>query len=98
MILEDYIDINARLYPDKQAIVCDHDTCTYEGLKNRIKEKMILLEKVSYRKGHADNKPVIHCVSGREDLLSISKTIRPRIYHIYTDPFLGAGLIRTLRT
>lgn len=51
MILEDYIDINARLYPDKPAIVCDHDTCTYEGLKNRIKEKMILLEKVSYRKG-----------------------------------------------
>ena len=51
MILEDYIDINARLYPDKTAIVCDHDTCTYEDLKNRIKDKMILLEKVSYHKG-----------------------------------------------
>ena len=51
MILEDYIDVNARLYPDKTAIVCDNDTCTYEDLKNRIKEKMILLEKVSYHKG-----------------------------------------------
>ena len=51
MILEDYIDINARLYPDKTAIVCNHDTCTYEDLKNRIKDKMILLEKESYHKG-----------------------------------------------
>ena len=30
MILEDYIDVNARLYPDKTAIVCDN-----AGLRKR---------------------------------------------------------------
>lgn len=50
-MIEDYIDINARLYPDKNAMVCGHDTCTYKALKDRVQEKVMLLQKESYRKG-----------------------------------------------
>ena len=51
MILEDYIALHARRCPDKPALVCGHDTCTYEALENRIQEKAMQLEKASYRKG-----------------------------------------------
>lgn len=51
MILEDYIALHARRCPDKPALVCGHDTCTYEALENRIQERAMQLENASYRKG-----------------------------------------------
>lgn len=36
MILEDYLDINAGKYPDKTAIVCGEETCTYKELHERV--------------------------------------------------------------
>lgn len=36
MILEDYIEQNAILYPNKTAIVCNHETCSYKELFHRV--------------------------------------------------------------
>ena len=36
MILEDYIEQNAILYPNKTAIVCDHEVCSYRDLFHRV--------------------------------------------------------------
>ena len=35
MILEDYLEQDARLYPDKTAIVCGAETCSYQQLYER---------------------------------------------------------------
>ena len=35
MILEDYLERNARLYPDKTAVVCGTETCSYLQLYER---------------------------------------------------------------
>lgn len=35
MILEDYLEQDARLYPDKTAIVCGAETCSYLQLYER---------------------------------------------------------------
>ena len=39
MILEDYLERNARLYPQKTAIVCGELRCTYKGLYARVCER-----------------------------------------------------------
>ena len=39
MILEDYLERNARLYPQKTAIVCGELRCTYEELYARVCER-----------------------------------------------------------
>ena len=36
MILDDYIEQNAILYPNKTAIVCNHETCSYKELFHRV--------------------------------------------------------------
>ena len=41
MTIEDYIECNATTYPDKIAVVCDNEKCTYKALHERIKRKAI---------------------------------------------------------
>ena len=36
MILEDYLEINAKRYPQKTAVVCAEEVCTYEALYERV--------------------------------------------------------------
>ena len=36
MILEDYLEINAKRYPKKTAVVCGEEVCTYEALYERV--------------------------------------------------------------
>ena len=36
MILEDYLEINAKCYPQKTAVVCGEEVCTYEALYERV--------------------------------------------------------------
>lgn len=36
MILEDYLERNARLYPQKTAVVCGEKVCTYEALYEQV--------------------------------------------------------------
>ena len=36
MILEDYLEINAKRYPQKTAVVCGEEVCTYEALYERV--------------------------------------------------------------
>ena len=43
MILEDYLERNARLYPQKTAIVCGELKCTYKKLYARVREHAELL-------------------------------------------------------
>jgi acyl-CoA synthetase (AMP-forming)/AMP-acid ligase II len=43
MILEDYLERNARLYPQKTAIVCGELKCTYKELYARVREHAELL-------------------------------------------------------
>lgn len=40
MILEDYLEENARLYPQKTAIVCGKVQCTYQDLWARVSDRM----------------------------------------------------------
>ena len=35
-ILEDYLERNARLYPQKTAVVCGEKSCTYEALCEQV--------------------------------------------------------------
>lgn len=51
MTIEDYIERNAMMYPDKIAIVCDQEKCTYHALWERIKGKVIELKEASYQDG-----------------------------------------------
>jgi len=36
VILEDYLEINAKRYPQKTAVVCGEEVCTYEALYERV--------------------------------------------------------------
>lgn len=51
MILEDYIERNAGLYPQKTAIVCGTDMCTYETLHARVIARAAALEEKGFRNG-----------------------------------------------
>ena len=51
MTIERYIERNATLYPDKTAIVCDGDHCTYSMLHERISQKAAALQEAGYREG-----------------------------------------------
>ena len=51
MTIERYIERNATLYPDKTAIVCDGDHCTYSMLHERISQKAAALQAAGYREG-----------------------------------------------
>lgn len=39
MILEDYIEQNAHLYPNKEAVVCGADHCTWAELHKRVEQR-----------------------------------------------------------
>ena len=49
--IERYIERNATLYPDKAAIVCDGDHCTYSMLQERISQKAAALQEAGCREG-----------------------------------------------
>ena len=49
--LESYIEQNANRYPDKVAIICDQERCTYQELQDRIIKKTIELKEKSCQKG-----------------------------------------------
>ena len=49
--IEKYIEKNAKMYPDKIAVVCYQESCTYKDLQERIDEKVIGLKEESYQKG-----------------------------------------------
>ena len=51
MMIENYIERNAIMYPDKIAIVCGQDRCTYLALQERIKKKVIELKEANYQEG-----------------------------------------------
>lgn len=51
MRLENYLEINAKRYPQKTAVVCGNEQCTYEQLSNRVVLKMEELRHVYSRKG-----------------------------------------------
>lgn len=51
MILEDYLEQNARLYPDKEAIVCGDERCTWVELNERVEHRQQELLADSYSKG-----------------------------------------------
>ena len=44
MNLEDYLERNARLYPQKTAVVCGENICTYEALYNLVLERTEVLK------------------------------------------------------
>ena len=49
--IERYIERNATLYPDKTAIVCDGEHCTYSMLQERISRKAAALQAAGCREG-----------------------------------------------
>ncbi len=49
MILEDYLRRNAELYPQKTAVICAGERCSYAELNRRVDEKMNML---NYEKSH----------------------------------------------
>ena len=49
--IERYIERNATLYPDKAAIVCDREHCTYSMLQERISRKAAALQEAGCREG-----------------------------------------------
>ena len=49
--IERYIERNATLFPDKTAIVCDGEHCTYSMLQERISRKAAALQEAGYREG-----------------------------------------------
>ena len=49
--IEHYIERNATLYPDKTAIVCDGEHCTYSMLQERISRKAAALQEAGCREG-----------------------------------------------
>lgn len=51
MTIESFIEKNARTYPDKMAIVCHQERCTYKELQERIDEKTRELKDASYQEG-----------------------------------------------
>lgn len=51
MTIENYIERNAGLYPDKTAIVCRQESCTYQALQKRIDTRTVQLKEAGYGKG-----------------------------------------------
>ena len=51
MTIERYIERNATLFPDKTAIVCDGEHCTYSMLQERISRKAAALQEAGCREG-----------------------------------------------
>jgi acyl-CoA synthetase (AMP-forming)/AMP-acid ligase II len=51
MTIERYIERNATLYPDKTAIVCGGEHCTYSMLQERISRKAAALQEAGCREG-----------------------------------------------
>ena len=51
MTIESYIEQHAKTHPDKTAIVCGREACTYQALHDRVGRKAAELEKAGYRKG-----------------------------------------------
>ena len=49
--IERYIERNATLFPDKTAIVCDGEHCTYSMLQERISRKAAALQEAGCREG-----------------------------------------------
>lgn len=49
--IESYIERNATIYPDKVAIVCDNERCTYRTLRDRINQKSIELKEANFQEG-----------------------------------------------
>lgn len=49
--IESYIEQNSLMYPDKVAIVCNQERCTYKSLQEEINRKVAELKKVNYQKG-----------------------------------------------
>lgn len=51
MTIEDYIERNATIYPEKTAVVCGSERCTYQALYERIKRKANELKEANYQEG-----------------------------------------------
>ena len=51
MTVENYIERNASIFPEKIAIVCNNDKCTYRSLQDRIKRKTVELREKKYKEG-----------------------------------------------
>lgn len=51
MILEDYLEQDARLYPQKTAVVCEGREVTYSELQQLVQSRVGELEAEGYRKG-----------------------------------------------
>ena len=51
MTIERYIERNATVYPDKTAIVCDNERCTYRTLQDRINRKAVALKEANFQEG-----------------------------------------------
>ena len=51
MTIESYIEQNARLYPDKTAVVCNQERCTYRQLQERIGRRTDELRSNGYHEG-----------------------------------------------
>ena len=49
--IESYIAQNARMYPDKTAIVCGKERCTYKTLQERIDRRVTEQKEAGYQKG-----------------------------------------------
>ena len=51
MTIEDYIERHAAAFPDKTAIVCGGEHCTYRALQERIVRKVAELQQAGYAEG-----------------------------------------------
>ena len=51
MTIENYIERNATSYPDKIAVVCNQDRCTYQQLQERISRRVDELKKGNCQEG-----------------------------------------------
>jgi len=49
--IEGYIEQNAMTYPDKVAIVCGQERCTYRSLQERINTRVVEFKRANYQKG-----------------------------------------------
>lgn len=51
MTLEDYLEVDARLYPDKTAVVCGSSAVTYAGLLRMVDSRVGELQREGYEAG-----------------------------------------------
>ena len=49
--IESYIEQNSIMYPDKVAIICNQESCTYKSLQEKINRKVVGFKKANYQKG-----------------------------------------------